>query len=77
MSYRGRVRNGVVEFEDGPVPPEGTIVRVEPIAADARPDDATGTLGQRLLKHAGAGGDGLPADLARNHDHYLHGQPKT
>ena len=31
--------------------------------------------GQGLTKFAGAV-RGLPSDLARNHDHYLHGRPK-
>ncbi|MCG3127579.1 MAG: hypothetical protein CHACPFDD_02444 [Phycisphaerae bacterium] len=76
MSYRGKVRNGVVEFEDGPVPPDGTIVRIEPVDELRPPDQRSGTLGERLLRHAGTAGEGLPADLARNHDHYLHGQPR-
>jgi hypothetical protein len=37
--------------------------------------DRAGTLGQRLMKFAGAA-HGLPRDLARNHDHYIHGAPK-
>ena len=76
MTYRGQVRNGVVEFEDGTGPPEGTVVRVEPVSAVSPPKDMSGTLGERLLRHAGAAGEGLPPDLARNHDHYLHGRPK-
>jgi mRNA-degrading endonuclease RelE of RelBE toxin-antitoxin system len=31
--------------------------------------------GRRLKKFAGAV-RGLPADMAENHDHYLHGRPK-
>jgi hypothetical protein len=31
--------------------------------------------GQRLKQFAGAV-RGLPSDMARNHDHYLHGRPK-
>jgi len=31
--------------------------------------------GQRLKRFAGAV-RGLPSDMARNHDHYLHGLPK-
>ena len=30
---------------------------------------------RRLLRHAGKV-SGLPRDLAKNHDHYLHGHPK-
>ncbi len=32
-------------------------------------------LRQTLLRWAGKA-KGLPADMARNHDHYLHGRPK-
>ncbi len=77
MSYRGRVRNGVVEFEDGPVPAEGTEVRVEPIETidnDAEEAEAQ-RLADALLKLAGSVKD-LPPDFARQHDHYIHGQPK-
>lgn len=76
MTYRGRVRNGVVEFEDGAAPPDGTEVRVESIGDGSPAERPPGTLGERLLRHAGTAGEGLPSDLARNHDHYLHGQPK-
>ncbi len=75
MSYRGRVRNGVVEFEDGPVPPEGTAVRIEPVeTADQEAADAD-ELAREMLKIAGTA-RGLPSDFARNHDHYLYGTPK-
>jgi hypothetical protein len=33
------------------------------------------TLSERLLKHAGTVPD-LPADMADQHDHYIHGTPK-
>jgi hypothetical protein len=33
------------------------------------------TLGKRLMKFAGSA-KGLPKDMARNHDHYIHGTPK-
>lgn len=68
MTYRGQVKNGVVVLEGNPPLAEGTQVRVEAV-------DATESLGQKLLKHAGVL-DGLPTDLARNHDHYIHGRPK-
>lgn len=71
MTYRGKVRDGVVILEQGGPLPEGTEVRVEPI------DDADGTAGLRdaLLNLAGTL-DGLPADMAENHDHYIHGTPR-
>ena len=33
------------------------------------------TLGQRLMRFAGTV-EGLPRDMARNHDHYIHGAPR-
>ena len=76
MTYRGKVRNGVVEFEVGAAPPDGTEVRVESVGDVSPPRSPNGTLAERLLRHAGTAGEGLPSDLARNHDHYLNGQPK-
>ena len=66
--HYGKVANGVVILEEPEALPEGTIVRVTPI-------DPESTLGQRLLKFAGTI-EGLPPDMARNHDHYIHGTPK-
>jgi hypothetical protein len=67
----GYVKNGVVVLEGQPVLAEGTKVRVEPIEIKSH----LATLSERLIKVAGTA-KGLPADLAVNHDHYLHGQPK-
>ncbi len=68
MEYQGKVRNGVVVLDDGQALPEGTPVRVctleeFPPLLELFPD---------LIGSV----DGLPSDLARNHDHYLHGAPK-
>jgi hypothetical protein len=71
MTYRGKVRNGVVVIEpapDAPLP-EGADVSVEVVS------QPTETLGQRLIKLAGIA-QGLPTDMAKNHDHYAHGAPK-
>ena len=77
MSYRGRVKNGVVEFEDGVRPPEGAVVRVEPVESATEFDiSAADEYIRRMLALAGTAGPGLPSDLARNLDHYLYGTPK-
>jgi hypothetical protein len=73
MSYRGKVKDGVVVLEGGIKLAEGTEVEVQPVVETTSPP-AEG-LGQRLLNHAGAA-KGLPSDLARNHDHYIHGTPR-
>ena len=73
MQYEGTIQHGVVVFEAGEVPVEGTKVRVVPIEDD--PGETLASLSDVLLKFAGTA-QGLPSDLAENHDHYLHGQPR-
>ncbi len=70
MTFFGKVKNGVVVFDDGHSLPEDTSVRVEPIESVSEP-----TLADRLQAVIGIV-KGLPPDLAKNHDHYLHGRPK-
>ena len=72
-SYTGEVRNGVVVFDAGGSPPfpEGMKVRIEPAELERDLD----ALRDLLLSVAGMA-QGLPPDLAEQHDHYLHGQPK-
>jgi hypothetical protein len=67
MTLEGVVQNGVVVLQPPAQLPEGTRVQV------VVPD--TPTLAATLLKFAGAVSD-LPADMASQHDHYLHGTPK-
>ena len=74
MTYRGHVEGGVIVLEGGKRPPEGMIVRIEPLRkprAKKKPESVSGM----LLSLAGRV-KGLPRDMARNHDHYLHGHPK-
>jgi len=71
MCYRGVVRNGVIVLEGAPTLPDGTTVEV-----NTHETTSTDTfLGQRLQKLAGLA-QGLPEDMAENHDHYLHGRSK-
>lgn len=71
MVYHGHVRNGVVVLDETSGLPEGAQVQV----AVVPPAMDESTLGARLMNFAGKL-EGLPSDLARNHDHYLHGAPK-
>jgi hypothetical protein len=71
MTYIGQVKNGVVVFE-GETPPDGTTVRVEPLPESP---GSEAPLHAGLLAVAGRAKH-LPSDLARNHDHYLHGRPR-
>ena len=70
MTYRGRVKGGVVVLEPGARLNEGADVMVELVA---KPDEY-GSLRDGLLAFSGAV-KGLPSDVARNHDHYIHGAP--
>lgn len=77
MVYRGHVQNGVIVVDEAVMLPEGAEVRVE-VATIANPQtsgEATKTLYDQLGPLIGAA-KGLPPDLARNHDLYLHGQIK-
>jgi hypothetical protein len=80
MTYKGRVQNGVILVEDGVHLPEGAQVQVE--LADAKESQekhGEPTIWEKLAE-LGAWAEtqptDLPADLAANHDHYLHGAPK-
>jgi hypothetical protein len=78
MTYRGRVANGVVVLEPGAHLREGMDVRVEPVpegGAAAEGAQELRQLREGLLGFSGVVKDG-PSDLARNHDHYLHGTPR-
>ena len=78
MTYRGRVKNGTVVLDEPAVLPEGVQVTVSlltPIKT-ATEDDSVPSLYEQLEPVIGMA-KGLPPDLARSHDHYLHGHPKT
>ena len=75
MTYRGTVRQGVVVLDGGVTLDEGTTVEVLPVPVGDGPTVTEPTIWDKLLKLAGSVPD-LPADAARNHDHYLYGTPK-
>ena len=54
---------------------EGTEVRVRPISSASTAPGENGSLSDMLLSFSGTI-EGLPDDMARNHDHYLYGVPK-
>ena len=78
MTYRGRVKNGVIVPEPGVRLREGMDVRIEPVGETQGAADNTQEacqLRDGLLSFSGVIKEG-PPDLARNHDHYLHGTPR-
>ncbi len=78
MDILGKVSDGVVVLKDPKALPEGTMVRVEPLKdadVDVKAPQGGQSVAEMLCSLSGIV-KGLPADLARNHDHYLHGRPK-
>ena len=70
MELEGVVHNGVIVPEQAGPLPEGTRVRI--IIA---PVETPKPFGERFAQFKGAVSD-LPADLARQHDHYRLRTPK-
>lgn len=69
MSYQGIIKNGQVALPPEAILPEGAQVVVEIVAPAPVADFAA-----ELLKLAKV--RDWPADMALNHDHYLHGAPR-
>lgn len=70
MTYRGRVKNGIIVLDPPADLPEGAQVEVYPVSEEA----PMPTLYERYKDFIGIA-EGLPADMAENHDHYIHGTP--
>jgi hypothetical protein len=68
-SITATVENDTIKLPPGVHLPDGTRVILQPEAAPGK------TVGQRYATLIGIAED-LPPDLARNHDHYIHGNPK-
>jgi len=71
MTYRGRIKNGVVILDRPVSLPEGSEVEVRPVT----PSETIPSLYERYKDFIGIA-EGLPSDSSRNHDHYLYGVPK-
>jgi len=67
MVYRGHIENGLVVIDDPVSLPEGASVLVEPLAGEGGK-----SLAERFKDVIGSASD-LPADMAENHDRYIHG----
>ena len=77
MSFKGKVKNGVVVLPPEAQLPEGACVEVIPQALDygTEPEEQGSTLWERLKDFDGMADD-LPSDLAQRLDHYVHGHPR-
>jgi hypothetical protein len=72
MTYRGRVKSGVVVLDKGVALPEGTPVAVQALKRSPRKpsNDPVYRIGDLAVP------TGIP-DLGMNIDHYLYGHPKV
>lgn len=77
MTIRGHVQNGSIVLDEQIALPEGAEVSINVLdASGATPAEAIGpTLFDQFQDMIGTV-QGLPADFAANHDHYIHGAPK-
>jgi hypothetical protein len=72
MEIKGTVQNGVVVLETESALPEGTRVKVTP----AEPRQPVAPTHYDLFLDIIGQAEGLPDDLAKNHNHYIRGGPK-
>lgn len=77
MTLEGHIENGHVVFDVPVKLPDGTKVTVSVQSeVGAAPDEEQYPSLYERMKSVVGKAKGLPVDLAINHDHYLHGQPK-
>jgi hypothetical protein len=81
MTYRGTVKGGIVVLDGANSLPDGTEVTVAPVneGNDFGKDESSlqSSVWDKMLelgRSAESKPCDLPADLAVNHDHYLHGR---
>lgn len=74
MTIRGHIKNGAVVLVKPIALPDGMDVEVEvrPASKSSEPGPTWGEVFRDLAGSV----EGLPSDLAENHDHYIHGTPK-
>ncbi len=78
MVVNGHVENGKIVLDEETPLAEGLKVRIELLTTDSTEvaeSSEIPTLYERMKGFIGSV-EGLPTDLAINHDHYLHGQQK-
>ena len=75
MTYRGRVKDGVVVLEGPDSPPNGTEVSVRVLKGRKRGKRGPSPLYKALEPIIGKA-KGFPPDASVNLDHYLYGTPK-
>jgi hypothetical protein len=70
VSITAKVEEGKIVLPANNPWPSGTLVRIEPV------EESSPTLWETLKEFDGMADD-MPADLATNLDHYVHGHPRS
>jgi hypothetical protein len=73
MTLKGHIEKGSVVLDQPVGLPDGMNVEVE--VRPLKSDEELRTLYERMKDVVGIA-EGLPEDMAENHDHYIHGTPK-
>ena len=73
MTYKGKVRNGVVVLQEDVSLPEDAEVNVE-LVGRSQPEQPPSWA--EVFKDVIGSVDDMPPDMAENHDHYIHGTTK-
>lgn len=73
MTCKGRVKNGVVVLDEGVSLPENAEVNVEVVGQGESEKPPSWA---EVFKDVIGSVDDLPPDMARHHDHYIHGTLK-
>ena len=78
MTYRGKYSKGTVTLPRNVDIPEGAEVEVTPVTPppNGGTEPEQGQTLYEIFEPFIGSLDGLPSDLAENHDHYLYGTPK-
>lgn len=77
MTYKGRIRDGLVVLDEPVNLEDGTEVRVEIMPESPVPTaSCRRSIAERLAPFIGKA-QTLPPDASEQHDHYLYATPKT
>jgi len=74
MTVRGHIKNGAVVLDEPVKLPDGMDVEVE-LRPASKSAESGPTWGEVFRDLAGSV-EGLPTDMAENHDHYIRGAPR-
>ena len=76
MTMRGHIKNGAVVLDEPVKLPDGVDVEVDVRLVVEQTDTESGPTWGEVFRDLAGSVQGLPSDLAENHDHYIRGAAK-